>query len=166
MPGTERTDAAHTFLTVAAPLVLASEKGLQHCERLHQSALSLVEDDWKIIGLAEVVAHHVTDKAPNLFACSVRSRWRKKTNINLNHKVAQPPPSLRFYGQSTATLVFFTETLNALIYCRQQLENVKINLEASRTLRSVKGNQYNQLRLFLRRHWMRKLIRVRVLLLW
>lgn len=39
---TQLTDIEHTFLTVAAPLVLASEKSLQHCECLHQSALLLV----------------------------------------------------------------------------------------------------------------------------
>lgn len=46
MPGIERaaqlTDIAHTFLTVAAPLVLASEKSLQHRECLNKSALLLV----------------------------------------------------------------------------------------------------------------------------
>lgn len=71
-------DIPHTFLTGDAPLVLASIKSLQHGEGLNQSALLFMQNNLKIIGLAEVLTHDITNKVPNRFAWSVRGGcWEK-----------------------------------------------------------------------------------------
>lgn len=123
-----RSDIPHTFLTVAAPLVLASIKSLQHREGLNQSALLFMQNDWKIIGLAEVLTHDITNKVPNCFAWSVRGCcWEKRPLDDVTWVV-----SLMFL---TSSVMFaLTKSLNALIYSGEQLENVKINLQAIRTL--------------------------------
>lgn len=123
-----RADIPHTLLTVDAPLLLASIKSLQHREGLNQSALLFMQNDWKIIGLAEVLAHDITNKVPNRFAWSVRGGcWEKRPPDDVTWIVS-------LMLQTSSVMFALTKSLNALIYSGEQLENVKINLQAIRTL--------------------------------
>lgn len=67
-----RAEIKLTYITFAAPLVLASIKSMQNSKRLNQNARLLLQNNWKIIGLAEVPAHDVRNKVPHCFARSIR----------------------------------------------------------------------------------------------
>lgn len=81
-----------------------------------------MQNHGKIIGLAEVLTHDITNKVPNRFAWSVRGGcWEKRPLNDVTWVVS-------LMLQSSSVMFALTKSLNALIYSGEQLENVKINL--------------------------------------
>lgn len=87
-------EESRTFVHLAVVVLgLAHEHGRQHGQDRRQQGLLLVDDDGRVVGLAQVTAHDVTEQAPGLLA-----------NLHRQHCGAQGGGASQFISRTAELL--------------------------------------------------------------